>query len=214
MKRRIFIENAAFGIAGMTFLPNISIGEKLQWYPKKKIITISYNVYQFNGYPVTDDTKPLLKDIRPQMSDRLALELELYKPHIITFQEAPLEQEVKKVAEKLGMNYTYFPGGYPGALLTKFEITSSENCPLISMKSPGDLFSRHWGKATLKSPTEVIELYSVHMHPSNDSIRKREIDEILKVISKDVSKGKKLFFREILIMNLFRMSMRCGKMLD
>ncbi len=195
MKRRIFIENAAFGIAGMTFLPNISIGEKLQWYPKKKIITISYNVYQFNGYPVTDDTKPLLKDIRPQMSDRLALELELYKPHIITFQEAPLEQEVKKVAEKLGMNYTYFPGGYPGALLTKFEITSSENCPLISMKSPGDLFSRHWGKATLKSPTEEIELYSVHMHPSNDSIRKREVDEILKVINKDISEGKRIIFQ-------------------
>ena len=195
MKRRTFIENAVLGVAGTAFVPGISFAEKSQWFPKKNIVTISYNVYQFDGYPVTDDTKPFLKDRRQQMSDRMALELELYKPHIITFQEAPEEQEVKKVAEKLGMNYAYFPGGYPGALLSKFEIVSSQNCPLISMKSPGDLFSRHWGKATLKSPTEEIELYSIHMHPSNDAIRKREVNEILQVINKDMSEGKKIIFQ-------------------
>ncbi len=195
MERRTFIRNSVLGVAGSAITPNISFAEKYQWFPKKKVITISYNVYQFKGYPETDDTKFMLRDIRPQMPDRMALELELYQPHIVTFQEAPKEQEVKKVAESLGMNYAYFPGGYPGALLTKFEIKSSENCPLESLKDRGELFSRHWGKAILKSPTEEIILYSIHLHPSNDSIRKREVHEILQVMNKDMSNGKSIIFQ-------------------
>ena len=33
------------------------------------------------------------------------------------------------------------------------------------------------------------------MHPSNDSIRKEEIDEILKVIENDINDGKKIIFQ-------------------
>ncbi len=129
------------------------------------------------------------------MPKRIAMELELYKPDIITFQEAPEEQKVKEVADLLGMSYVYFPGGYPGALLTKFEIKSSQNCPLISLPDRGELFSRHWGKATLQSPSEEVVLYSVHLHPSNDLIRKEEIDEILQVIETDTNNGKKIIFQ-------------------
>ena len=195
MKRRTFIENAVLGVAGTAFVPGISFAEKSQWFPKKNIVTISYNVYQFKGYPETDDTKFILKDMHIQMAERMALELALYNPHIITFQEAPDESEVKKVADRLGMNYVYFQGGFPGAILTKFDIISSQNCPLVSMKDPEDLFSRHWGMATLKSATDEIQLYSVHLHPSDDEIRGREVSEILKVMKNDISEDKKVIFQ-------------------
>lgn len=117
MKRRTFFANATLGAFG-TLLGSSNVFSKAnQWFPNKKIITITYNVYQFKGYPETDDTKFILKDARPQMAERMALELALYNPHIITFQEAPEESEVKKVADKLGMNYVYFQGGFPGAIL-------------------------------------------------------------------------------------------------
>jgi len=194
MQRRKFLKNSILGTTGVLLAPSISFAGK-QWFPEKKIVTISYNVYNFDGYPKTDDTKFILNDLKHQLPTRMAMELELYKPDIITFQEAPEEQKVKQVADLLGMNYVYFPGGYPGALLTKFKIKSSQNCPLISLKNRGKLFSRHWGRATLKSSTEEIIIYSVHLHPSNDSIRKKEIDEILQVIENDINEGKKIIFQ-------------------
>ena len=92
MKRRTFLQNFVAATSG-AFLPTPLLSSRpVQWFPDKKIITISYNVYQFKGYPETDDTKFMLKDMRPQMPDRMALELSLYKPHIVTFQEAPAEE--------------------------------------------------------------------------------------------------------------------------
>lgn len=195
MRRRSFLANTSLGALGSLMSSSFAFSKPKQWFPQKKIITISYNVYQFKGYPETDDTKFILKDVHDQMAERMALELALYHPHIITFQEAPSEEEVKKVADKLGMSYVYFPGGFPGAVLTKFDIVSSQNCPLISMNEPGDLFSRHWGTATLQSEEDEIKLYSIHMHPSNDEIRGREAAEVLRVIKKDLESGKKVIFQ-------------------
>lgn len=195
MKRRTFLRNTSVGTLGSVIGSPSGMANLSQWFPEKKIITISYNVFQFKGYPETDDTQFILKDMKLQIAERMALELALYKPHIITFQEAPEEKEVKKVADKLNMNYTYFPGGFPGAVLSKFEIVSSENCPLVSIKESGDLFSRHWGKAVLKSKDEEIQLYSIHMHPSNDEIRSREVNEVLNVMKQDLTDGKKVIFQ-------------------
>ena len=192
MKRRSFLKQSTIGFAAASIYPATSFA---QWFPEKKITTISYNVYQFKGYPETDDTKPVLAAMKSQMAERMALELALYNPHIISFQEAPSEEEVCKVAKLLDMNYVFFPGGFPGAVLTKFDIVSSQNCPLVSIKSPGDLFSRHWGVATLKSAHDEIKLYSIHMHPSNDEIRSKEVAEVLKVIDDDLAKGRKIILQ-------------------
>ena len=195
MQRRSFLSKSSIGTLGAILGANSIQSNSLQWFPEKKIITISYNVYQFKGYPETDDTRFILKDIRPQMAKRIALELSLYKPHIVTFQEAPAEEEVGIVAEQMGMNYVYFEGGFPGAVLSKFDILSFKNCPLVSIGDRGDLFSRHWGMATLQSKEEEIKLYSIHMHPSNDEIRSREQDEILKVIEKDLNDDKQVIIQ-------------------
>lgn len=192
MTRRSLLHKLSLGLMGASMVPHYVAG---QWFPKKKIITISYNVYQFKGYPKTGDTQFILKDMEEQMPGRIALELALYKPNIITFQEAPEENKVKKVADMLGMNYVYFDGGFPGALLTKFDILASQNCPLVSVSSKGDLFSRHWGKATLQAADEQLIVYSAHLHPSDDDIRAREVSEVLEVIRKDNQSGQNAIFQ-------------------
>jgi endonuclease/exonuclease/phosphatase family metal-dependent hydrolase len=63
------------------------------------------------------------------------------------------------------------------------------------MKSPGDLCSRHWGKATLKSETDVIQLYSAHLHPSNEEIRAKEVAEVLKVMKEDIDRHQLVIFQ-------------------
>jgi endonuclease/exonuclease/phosphatase family metal-dependent hydrolase len=195
MKRRNFLEKALFATGSLAFTTNSLLAKNWQWFPEKKITTITYNVYAFDGYPKTDDTQFILTDLQHQMPERMALELALYRPDIITFQEAPAEGEVRKVAEKLEMHYTYFAGGFPGALLTKFDILSTQNCPLVQKDEPGDLFSRHWGKALLKSREEEIMVYSAHLHPSDDAIRAREVEEVLKVIDIDMKEGRNFIFQ-------------------
>jgi endonuclease/exonuclease/phosphatase family metal-dependent hydrolase len=195
MKRRRFIKNAALISTNLALTASSLAAKNWQWFPEKKITTITYNVYAFQGYPKTDDTQFILKDARVQMPERIALELALYHPDIITFQEAPAEEEVRKVAEKLEMHYTYFPGGFPGALLTKFDIVSTQNCPLVQKSEPGDLFSRHWGKALLKSKEEEVMIYSAHLHPSDDAIRAREVVEVLKVMEADATDRRNFIFQ-------------------
>lgn len=195
MKRRNFVEKILLASTNVTFAASSLSAKNLQWFPKKKITTITYNVYAFHGYPKTDDTQFILKDAYSQMPERIALELALYRPDIITFQESPPEEDVKKVAEKLEMNYTYFSGGFPGALLSKFEIISSQNYPLVQKSDPGDLFSRHWGKALLRSKEEEVMVYSAHLHPSNDDIRSKEVTEVLKVIEDDAKNGQNFIFQ-------------------
>jgi endonuclease/exonuclease/phosphatase family metal-dependent hydrolase len=195
MKRRKFIEKTLFTLTQLAMASGTLSARNWQWFPKKKITTITYNVYAFQGYPKTDDTQFILKDVHAQMPERIALEIALYRPDIITFQEAPAESEVSKVAQILDMNYTYFPGGFPGALLTKFEIVSTQNCPLVEKKEAGDLFSRHWGKALLKTADEELMIYSAHLHPSDDAIREREVKEVLKVIDADTKDKRNFIFQ-------------------
>ncbi|MDF9795474.1 endonuclease/exonuclease/phosphatase family metal-dependent hydrolase [Catalinimonas alkaloidigena] len=195
MKRRKFIENTLFTLTNLAMASGTLSARSWQWFPKKKITTITYNVYAFQGYPKTDDTQFILKDVHAQMPERMALEMAIYRPDIITFQEAPAESEVSKVARKLDMDYTYFPGGFPGALLTKFEIVSTQNCPLVEKKEPGDLFSRHWGKALLKTADEELMIYSAHLHPSDDVIREQEVKEVLKVIKADAKDKRNFIFQ-------------------
>lgn len=195
MKRRNFIGKALLATTNFALTAGTLSAKNWQWFPEKKITTITYNVYAFQGYPKTDDTQFILKDVYGQMPERVALELALYRPDIVTFQEAPAEGEVRKVAEKLQMHYTYFQGGFPGALLTTFEIASAQNCPLVQKSEPGDLFSRHWGKALLKSKEEEIMIYSAHLHPSDDAIRAREVEEVLKVMEADAKDDRNFIFQ-------------------
>ena len=152
--------------------------------------SITYNVLRCRGYATTPEAKPFLAAAAGQVPTRLALELALYAPDIVSFQEAPAEAVVKSIAEQLGMNYAFFPGGWPGAILSKFEVVERQNCPLVSWKErPKALFTRHWGRAVVRAPGGDISFFSVHLHPADGSVRAREIGEVLKVMAPSLEQG-------------------------
>src|SRR5690606_18783809 len=108
------------------------------------------------------------------------------------------EETVAEMAKILGMAYAFFPGGkngsgnHPGAILTNFEILSSETRP-FSDKSDDleELFTRHWGKAKLRLPNgKSIVVHSAHLWPfakeENDTrIRLEEIAAMQAAIEQD-----------------------------
>lgn len=156
--------------------------------------TISYNVLGGHGYPRPNDKNhhDLATALTPQIPSRLALELALYRPDLITLQEAPPEPHVAQIAQALGMNYTFFPGGWPGALLTRFKIVESQNRPLVG-KADELMFTRHWGRAVLDDGIRKLVVFSLHMYPhpvnAEQDHQRREVAEALAVVKKDLDAG-------------------------
>lgn len=137
-------------VSCLTALGQLAFGQAL----KTKLRVIAYNVYKCTGWP---GNRPLARQAVKlgQIPRRLADELALYEPDIINFSESPDESVVKEIADRLGMNYVFFPSGqnWSGALLTRFEIARSKNCPIVGGERPKDLFTRHW--AWLRSVCQV-----------------------------------------------------------
>jgi endonuclease/exonuclease/phosphatase family metal-dependent hydrolase len=146
-----------------------------------------------------------LAEAKAQMVERFALELGLYKPDIVSFQEAPPRTVVAAIAERMNMEFTWFsggwegdknyPGGFPGAIITRFPIIESENCPLLGRPRPGDLFTRHWGRTTLETNRGKLTFYSAHLHPSNKAVREREVTGILRTMESDLAQGRTFLFQ-------------------
>ena len=129
------------------------------------------------------------------MAKRLAMELALHDPDIINFSESPSEKLTKEVAELLGMNHIRFPSGgnWPGTLLSKFEITDSQNAPMKGER-PKELFTRHWGRATVKLQGEdPLIVHSAHLYPTADpAARLREIRAMIESMKPDLDSGKSM----------------------
>ena len=129
------------------------------------------------------------------MAERLAMELALYEPDVVNFSESPSEAIAKEVAELLGMNHVRFPSGgnWPGTLLSRYEITDSENVPL-GRERPKELFTRHWGKGTIKLPDgESLIIHSAHLFPVADpTIRLKEIKAMLAAMRDDLKSGRSM----------------------
>jgi endonuclease/exonuclease/phosphatase family metal-dependent hydrolase len=163
-----------------------------------RLCTIAYNVLQCTGWPPAN-VKKRFSLAQNQMSARFALELALYAPDIINFSEAPDEGVVRDIADRLGMKYVFFPSGesWPGALMTRFEIAGSQNCPVKSGSRPKDLFTRHWGMARLRNPTtkDEIVVHSVHLHPNRVETRSREVTAILETLEPDLKGGRSILMQ-------------------
>jgi endonuclease/exonuclease/phosphatase family metal-dependent hydrolase len=160
----------------------------------RRLRVIAYNVYACAGWP-KDRPRAKKAVAQGQMAKRLAMELALYDPDIINFSESPSEAVVQEVAELLGMKYARFPSGgnWPGTLLSRFEILASQNVPLTDGERPKDLFTRHWGRGTIKLPKgETLIVHSAHLHPSKADIRLREIAAMAKAMRGDLGAGRSL----------------------
>lgn len=160
----------------------------------KQLRVIAYNVFGCTGWP---HQRNLAKQAvaKGQMAKRLAMELALYDPDIINFSESPREELTKEVAELLGMNHVRFPSGgnWPGTLLSKFEFTESQNAPIKGQR-PKELFTRHWGRATVKLPSgDPLIVHSAHLYPTADpTIRLREVKAMLAAMKSDLDAGKSM----------------------
>lgn len=155
---------------------------------------ISYNILKCTGWPADRELARRAVE-RKQIPRRIALELALYDPYVVTFSESPDEELTKEIASLLGMQHVRFPSGedWPGTLLSKFEVVESQNAPYAAgANREADLFTRHWGRATLKLPSgEPLVVHSAHLYPGPDSaIRVREIDAMLAAMQPDLAAGR------------------------
>jgi len=194
VSRRRFITQSALAAAGIGILGSPRLGQSTpQGTP---IRAIAYNVLECKGWP-SDAERALHVVEKGQIAQRFALELSLYDPDIIAFAESPDQSITDEIARLMGLHVTYFPsGGYwPGTLFSRFEIIDSTNVPMVEGSRPEDLFTRHWGKATLRlSRNETLTVYSAHLYPQNNpegrALREREIAEILKAAERDTRNGE------------------------
>jgi endonuclease/exonuclease/phosphatase family metal-dependent hydrolase len=189
ISRRQFCTAIGATTLSATALPVLADDKKI--HPLR---VIAYNVYVCKGWP---DDRPLAKQAvqQGQMARRLAMELSLYEPDIINFSESPSEAIAKEVAGYLGMNHVRFPSGgnWPGTLLSRFEITDSENVPL-GHERPKELFTRHWGRGTVKLPNgESLIVHSAHLFPGPDpTVRLQEVRAMLASMKGDLEAGRSM----------------------
>lgn len=188
--RRIFIKGTAVVIAALSIACLLSCEQNDQI---KEIKVISYNVLKCTGWPVERVPDSSL------IPELIAMELSKYSPDIINFSESPDETVIRHIAKLLNMNYVFFStaGNWPGAIITRFEILESANMPLTEGVREEDLFTRHWGSATIKiSNNQSLIVHSAHLYPHDNpvssSIRQREITEILKTMSSDIEKNRSI----------------------
>lgn len=158
--------------------------------------TITYNVFGGAAFPAHRHNHDILMTFRKQLPGRIALELALYQPDIVTLQECPSEPFAYEIAERLDFSHAYFPGGWNGALLSRFDIVESRNCPLpAGTARPEECFTRHWGSATLDLPSGPLRVCTAHLHPEDHAVRMREIDLMLEVIAPWLAAGDPLLLQ-------------------
>lgn len=214
--RKSFLRNTLCAGLGLSFLPNLLQASPNQLAPSLAIQTqqgirsISYNVFNgcagyigINGLQLPDgSTADLIRKARKlkQVPQRIVLELALYDANIISFSEGPSKAVLEDMAKMMGYNSVFFGGGkdgkgkFPGAVLTPFKVLSSMHRPFVnkSVNDPEELFTRHWGKATLQLPDgQTLVIHSAHLWPFKKSpkdteIRLAEIAALHEAINEDL----------------------------
>ena len=155
--------------------------------------TIAYNVYGFDGYQhraewgwrgKTGGKDPI------QSAREIGEALKIYNPDIVTTSESRDEASVAALADTLEYSYSYFPcfGRWPGAIITRYPIIESKNCPVIG-KRRIELFTRHWGRAVLETDKGTLIVHSVHTYAGTGDVRYLEVKEILKTVTEDIYSG-------------------------
>jgi len=185
INRRSFLGLAGAGV--LVFGSHATAGEQ------KAFRTISYNVLAFRGFPDTHKTHQRIQESLAQHPELTAKALAAFAPDIVTLQEGPSEDIVARFAKELGMNYAYFaggwegdskyPGGFPGAVVTRFEILESKNRPSAGAPHDEALFTRHLGYAKLGTPFGILYVVSTHFHASEHEIRMQEASAIIDFIA-------------------------------
>jgi endonuclease/exonuclease/phosphatase family metal-dependent hydrolase len=201
MNRRTFFKAGGLLGATLTFTDAVQAA-----VPTASAFTsLSYNILACRGFPDTETNKQKLSRAKDRMTERLALEIDLYRPDLVTFQESPDEAVVARIASELGFHHAWFaggwpgneewPGGFPGSILSRFPIIKKTNRPNIGEQHPEELFTRHWCSAVLETDNGPLHVFSAHLHPEDEAIRAREVEGILAVLEGALATGESLLFQ-------------------
>jgi len=158
--------------------------------------TIAFNIYMCRGWPQQEEVSKPFRDI--VTPDLYAEALGMYNPDVITFSEVPSNAIVQAIAEPLGMQAVLFdsPVKAHGALLTRFEVLESKNCPLRFGERPKNLFTRYWGRAVLDTGKEKLIVHSAHLFPdAQSSMHAKEVEEVIEVIREDMGSGRSVLLQ-------------------
>ena len=187
IQRRHFLKLAGAGLLGTSMLARAD-------EENTPFRTVTYNVLAFRGFPKTDATRSRLESSCDRHPEMTAETLKTFTPDIVTLQEGPSEALVERFAKTLGMSYAYFPGGwkgnnsypggFPGAIVTHFDIMASENRPSAGAAHDETLFTRHLGRAELDTPFGRLHVVSAHFHAQKHEVRMLEAAAIVALITK------------------------------
>jgi endonuclease/exonuclease/phosphatase family metal-dependent hydrolase len=187
INRRRFLGLSTAGIASLCGAAGAADEERV-------FRTISYNVLAFRGYPNTGATRARMKECLAQHPELTAKALVALSPDIVTLREGSSEALVAQFAKALDMRHDYFPGGwkgdqtypggFPGAIVTRFEIQEAQNRPSAGAPHDGTLFTRHLGRAKLATPFGALHVISAHFHAHEQETRMREAAAIVDLIAK------------------------------
>ena len=144
---------------------------------------MSYNVLGFNGFSAQASDQSMTGK---QIFDTHLEQLYLLQPDVLIFQEAPRQQIVRHLASALGWNYRYFVSDtrWPGALLTRFKILSSETHQFTEHR---ELFSRFWSRTILLTQArKSLVIHAAHLHDENAEVRKDELHCLAESVTRDM----------------------------
>jgi len=100
--RRRFLQVTSVAATARLIIPVTAHSQVAETIRSERTLrTITYNIRGGKGSPDVDDDPVLVRIARPQMPVRIGMELALYEPDIVTFQEAPDESIVAQIAEQL-----------------------------------------------------------------------------------------------------------------
>jgi len=166
------------------------------------LCSMSYNILACLGFPKTAANEERFSRLAQQQPARMAQELLLYRPDLVNFSESVTRQTAETIARAMHMNHVWFPPGvpsfngypigFPGTILTRFQITESQDSP---GNSDPELYTRHWGRAVIHTGAEEIVVHSAHLNPHKSELRLREIDGILAVMEKDMKSGRSILLQ-------------------
>ncbi len=186
------IDRRCFGIASAAALAcqaSTKPSAALEPASVDAITVIAYNVFGGIGWPYQRTRAKRAVDAG-QMPGRLAKALGKFTPDIITLSESPATAVTKQIADQLEMRTVTFPSGrrWPGTLMTRYEILESQNANELQSHPQDDLFTRHWGRASLRNPSgRTLIVHSAHLMPGADpSIRIRETKTMLESMKPDL----------------------------
>jgi endonuclease/exonuclease/phosphatase family metal-dependent hydrolase len=81
-------------------------------------------------------------------------------------------------------------GAWPGALLTDCRLVAAESAPDLLDDPPDDLFTRHAGRAVVETGDGEAVVYSAHLHPEDEAVRRRESRRLGTAVEADVRSGR------------------------